>query len=181
MHPGAYDAKARLKYMDELGIGPGDVPERRWVWESAIPEIADPALKLACVQAHNDWQTEWPRWTRVAYCRCPDAVLGRAETVREVRAVRPRATRAFSLPAILNRLTAFVGEPALNRCGGGRRVDLPISHISSGNMEDGMQRDKMKEYGRMATFTVISVNVFLRNGMQLNDHHVGRVGSASQN
>jgi predicted TIM-barrel fold metal-dependent hydrolase len=36
-------------------------------------------------------------------------------------------------------------------------------------MEDGMQREKMKEYGRMATFTEISVNVFLRNGMQLND------------
>ena len=27
----------------------------------------------------------------------------------------------------------------------------------------------MKTYGRLATFTELSVNVFLRNGVQLND------------
>jgi predicted TIM-barrel fold metal-dependent hydrolase len=49
-------------------------------------------------------------------------------------------------------------------------LDLPISfHIGSGNMEDGMQREKMAAYGRLATFTELSVNVFLRNGIQLND------------
>jgi predicted TIM-barrel fold metal-dependent hydrolase len=36
-------------------------------------------------------------------------------------------------------------------------------------MEDGLQREKMAAYGRMATFTELSVNVFLRNGIQLND------------
>ena len=49
-------------------------------------------------------------------------------------------------------------------------LDLPISfHIGSGNMEDGLQGQKMKAYGRLATFTELSVNVFLRNGVQLND------------
>jgi hypothetical protein len=36
-------------------------------------------------------------------------------------------------------------------------------------MESGLQREKVAAYGRMATFTELSVNVFLRNGIQLND------------
>ena len=39
MHPGAYDAKARLKYMDEMGIWAMVMyPERRRVRGAAVPE-----------------------------------------------------------------------------------------------------------------------------------------------
>ena len=48
--------------------------------------------------------------------------------------------------------------------------DLPISfHIGSGNMEGGLSREKMKTYGPMSTFTALSVDFFLHNGMQLSD------------
>ena len=36
-------------------------------------------------------------------------------------------------------------------------------------MEDGLGRDKVKAYGRMATFTAGSVDVFLRNGMHMSE------------
>ena len=49
-------------------------------------------------------------------------------------------------------------------------LDLPISfHIGSGNMEGGLNRDKLSVYGKMATFTELSVEFFMRNGMQLTD------------
>ena len=49
-------------------------------------------------------------------------------------------------------------------------LDLPISfHIGSGNMEDGLRREKVKQYGRMAAFAEISVGLFLNNGRQLCD------------
>jgi predicted TIM-barrel fold metal-dependent hydrolase len=36
-------------------------------------------------------------------------------------------------------------------------------------MEDGLSRERVNAYGRMATFTAGSVDVFLRNAMQLNE------------
>ena len=48
--------------------------------------------------------------------------------------------------------------------------DLPVSfHIGSGNMEGGLNRDKLRLYGKMATFTELSVEFFMRNGMHLTD------------
>ncbi|MGH7966976.1 MAG: amidohydrolase family protein, partial [Candidatus Binatia bacterium] len=48
--------------------------------------------------------------------------------------------------------------------------DLPISfHVGSGNMELGLQRDKVAAYGRMAAFTEMSIDILLRNGLQLSD------------
>ncbi len=49
-------------------------------------------------------------------------------------------------------------------------LDLPVSfHIGSGNMEGGLPREKVKKYGKMATFAALSVDIFLRNGIQLSD------------
>ena len=49
-------------------------------------------------------------------------------------------------------------------------LDLPVSfHIGSGDMTGGLSRAKMKAYGKMATFAALSVDFFLKNGMQLAD------------
>jgi predicted TIM-barrel fold metal-dependent hydrolase len=49
-------------------------------------------------------------------------------------------------------------------------LDIPISfHIGSGNMEGGMTKEMMAVYGKMATFTHGSVEVFLKNAVQLTD------------
>ena len=48
--------------------------------------------------------------------------------------------------------------------------DLPVSfHIGSGNMEGGLDRDKIRTYGKMATFAELSVDLFMNNGRQLCD------------
>ncbi len=48
--------------------------------------------------------------------------------------------------------------------------DLPLSfHIGSGDMAEGLLKGRMKTYGKMAAFTELAVDIFLRNGLQLND------------
>jgi len=60
MHPGAYDAKARLQYMDQLGIWAMVMyPNVGGFGSQQFLKLGDAELMLACVQAYNDWQTEW--------------------------------------------------------------------------------------------------------------------------
>jgi uncharacterized protein len=174
MHPGAYDAKARLKYMDELGIWAMVMyPNVGGFGNQQFLKLPDPALKLACVQAYNDWQTEWASAdSRRLLPIVSTPFWDVAETVREVRRCATMGHKGILFTGDPQSLgQPLLGNPHWNPLWEvAVELDLPISfHIGSGNMEDGMQRDKMKEYGRMATFTEISVNVFLRNGMQLND------------
>jgi predicted TIM-barrel fold metal-dependent hydrolase len=49
-------------------------------------------------------------------------------------------------------------------------LDLPLSfHIGSGDMTEGLVNNRIKTYGKMAAFTELAVDIFLRNGLQLND------------
>ena len=60
MHPGAYDAKARLKYMDQMGIWAMIMyPNVGGFGAQEFLKLNDPELMLTCVQIYNDWQTEW--------------------------------------------------------------------------------------------------------------------------
>ena len=60
MHPGAYDPKARLKYMDEVGIWAMVMyPNVGGFGAQDFLKLDDPELMLTCVQIYNDWQTEW--------------------------------------------------------------------------------------------------------------------------
>ena len=60
MHPGAYDAQARLKYMDKMGIWAMVMyPNVGGFGAQQFLKLNDPELMLTCVQIYNDWQTEW--------------------------------------------------------------------------------------------------------------------------
>src|SRR5216117_1709340 len=60
MHPGAYDAQERLKYMDKMGIWAMVMyPNVGGFGAQQFLKLGDPELMLACVQMYNDWQTEW--------------------------------------------------------------------------------------------------------------------------
>jgi len=174
MHPGAYDAKARLKYMDHMGIWAMVMyPNVGGFGAQQFLKLGDPELMLTCVQAYNDWQTEWAsadarRLLPITSTPFWDV----AAAVREVRRCAAMghkgilftgAPQSFGQP--------LLGDPHWNPLWEvAVELDLPISfHIGSGNMEGGLQREKVAAYGRMATFTELSVNVFLHNGIQLND------------
>src|SRR5262245_64280643 len=60
MHPGAYDPKERLKYMDKMGIWAMVMyPNVGGFGAQQFLKLGDPELMLTCVQIYNDWQTEW--------------------------------------------------------------------------------------------------------------------------
>ena len=60
MHPGAYDAQERLKYMDKMGIWAMVMyPNVGGFGAQQFLKLGDPELMLTCVQMYNDWQTDW--------------------------------------------------------------------------------------------------------------------------
>jgi predicted TIM-barrel fold metal-dependent hydrolase len=174
MHPGAYDARARLAYMDEMGIWAMVMyPNVAGFGNQQFLKLEDPELMLACVRAYNDWQTEWasvdPRRllpiTSTPFWDVPAAVA-------EIRRCAKQGHRgilftgepqAFGQPLIGDPHWEPLWEVATD-------LDLPVSfHIGSGDMDAAGGRVRARTYGRMASFTAGSVDIFLRKGNQLVD------------
>ena len=174
MHPGAYDANARLKYMDQMGIWAMVMyPNVGGFGAQQFLKLNDPELMLTCVQIYNDWQTEWAS---------VDARRLLPITSIPFWDVDAAATEVRRCAAKGHKGILFTGEP---QCYGkpllgdahwnplwevAVELDLPISfHIGSGDMAEGMVKERVKTYGKMATFAELAVDIFLRNGVQLND------------
>ncbi|MFN0089878.1 MAG: amidohydrolase family protein [Acidimicrobiales bacterium] len=176
MHPAAYDADARLEYMDDMGIWAMVMyPSVAGFGSQQFLKLGDPDLMLACVEAYNDWQTDWasadPR-RLLPITSTPFWDVDAA--VREVRRCAEKGHKgilftgepqSFDLPVLGDPHWDPLWNAAVD-------LDLPVSfHIGSGDMEASLNRDKAKAkaYGRMATFTAGSVDIFMRNGFQVSD------------
>jgi predicted TIM-barrel fold metal-dependent hydrolase len=174
MHPGAYDAKARLKYMDEMGIWAMVMyPNVGGFGAQQFLKLNDPELMLTCVQIYNDWQTEWAsadsrRLLPITSIPFWDV----AAAVKEIRRCAANGHKGilftgepqyYDLP--------LMGDPHWNPLWEvAVEEDLPISfHIGSGDMAEGLLKGRVKTYGKMAAFTELAVDIFMRNGLQLND------------
>ena len=174
MHPGAYDANARLKYMDQMGIWAMVMyPNVGGFGAQQFLKLNDLELMLTCVQIYNDWQTEWA--SADSRRLLPITSIPFWDVAAAVNEVRRCAAKGHK--GIL-----FTGEP---QCYGkpllgdahwnplwevAVELDLPISfHIGSGDMAEGMVKERIATYGKMATFAELAVDIFLRNGVQLND------------
>lgn len=174
MHPGAYNAEARLEYMDSMGIWAMVMyPNVGGFGNQAFLKLGDAELMLTCVKIYNDWQTEWAaadsrRLLPITSLPFWDIDAAIAE-VRRCVGLGHKGILFTGEPHSLGQ--PVLGDPHWNplwevAC----EFDLPISfHIGSGNMEGGLNRDKLKIYGRMATFAELSVEFFMRNGIQLCD------------
>ena len=174
IHPGAYDAEARLEYMDAIGIWAMVLyPNVGGFGNQAFLKLGDPELMLTCVKVYNDWQTEWAaadsrRLLPITSLPFWDIDAAVAE-VRRCAAMGHKGILFTGEPHAFGQ--PVMGDPHWNplwevAC----EYDLPVSfHIGSGNMEGGLNRDKLRVYGKMATFTELSVEFFMRNGIQLSD------------
>ena len=139
----------------------------------AFLRLKDPELMLTCVKAYNDWQTEWAdadarRLLPITSTPFWD-VEAAAQEIRRCAAMGHKGIlftgepHAFGLPVLGDAHWNPLWEVAVEN-------DLPISfHIGSGSMESGINHEKIESYGRMAAFTEISVEYFMRNGVQLSD------------
>ena len=174
MHPGAYDARARLEYMDTMGIWAMVLyPNVGGFGAQEFLRLRDPELMLTCVKIYNDWQTEWASADARRLLPITSIPFWDVEaSVREVRRCAALGHRgilftgvpqSFGMPVLGDHHWDPLWEVAVE-------LDLPISfHIGSGNMEGGLLREKVRTYGRMAAFAGYSVELFLDNGRQLCD------------
>jgi predicted TIM-barrel fold metal-dependent hydrolase len=174
MHPGAYDAKARLKYMDDMGIWAMVMyPNVGGFGAQQFLKLNDPELMLTCVQIYNDWQTEWASAdsrrllpiTSIPFWDIDAAV----KEVRRCAAMGHKGILFTGEPQYYGK--PLLGDPHWNPLWEvAVEEDLPLSfHIGSGDMAEGLLKGRMKTYGKMAAFTELAVDIFLRNGLQLND------------
>src|SRR5437773_719240 len=174
MHPGAYDAQERLKYMDKMGIWAMVMyPNVGGFGAQQFLKLGDPELMLACVQMYNDWQTEWAsadaRRLRPSTSTPFWDVNAAVQEVRRCAALGHKGILFTGEPQSFGQ--PLLGDPHWNPLWEvAVELDLPISfHIGSGNMEMGLLQTKIAAYGKMAAFTELSVDIFLRNGIQLSD------------
>lgn len=174
MHPGAFDAKERLAYMDAMGIWAMVMyPNVGGFGNQEFLRMDDEDLKLTCVKVYNDWQTEWASADARRLLPITSTPFWDVEaTVAEVRRCHAMGHKGILFTGEPQSLgQPLLGDPHWNplwevAC----ELDQPISfHIGSGNMDGGLRKDKVRTYGKMAAFAELSVDIFMRNGVQLSD------------
>lgn len=172
--PAAYDAKARLAYMDEVGIWSMALyPNIGGFGNESFLGLGDPDLMLACVRAYNDWLLDWVspdprRFIPIMATPYWDV----AATVAEVE----RCAEAGHKGILFTGEPQELGFPLL----GHRHWDplwqvasdtgLPISfHIGSGDLTKDFPPARIEAHGVGPTTVRSTVTLFLKNAMQVTD------------
>ncbi len=170
----AYDAAARLAYMDSIGVWAMALyPNVGGFGNEAFLRLGDPGLMLACVEAYNDFQIDWisPDPRRFI----PILATPFWDPLASAREIARSAARG-------HRGVLFTGEP--QKYGFPSLADphwdplwaaaqdagLPVSfHIGSGSLTEEFTPANMKNYGTGALNAKTAVGLFLENGKQLAD------------
>jgi predicted TIM-barrel fold metal-dependent hydrolase len=173
--PAAYDAKARLAYMDEIGAWAMALyPNIGGFGSETFLGLDDPDLMLACVRAYNDWLIEWispdPR-RFIPVMATPfwdvDATVAEIHRCFELghRAILfTSAPQDFGMP--------LIGDPHWNSIwNAAQEVGLPISlHIGSGDFQDQLMNPaRFAAHGIGPTTVSGSMSILLANAIQLMD------------
>jgi predicted TIM-barrel fold metal-dependent hydrolase len=174
-HPGAYDAAARLAYLDEVGIWAQVLfPNVGGFGAQKFLFLEDASLKLACVRAYNDYLAEWAS----ADARRLLAVLATPfwdvrATVAEIERCADRGFRGvlftgepmrFGLPTLGDRSWDPVWSAA-QECG------LPIHfHVGGGEDTAGFHHpERLRAHGIGGATAFCAVDLFMKNGAQCAD------------
>lgn len=173
--PAAYDARARLAYMDEIGAwASGLYPNIGGFGSESFLGLDDPDLMLACVQAYNDWLIEWiapdprrfipvmatPFWDVDAAVR----EIHRARQLGHKAVLFMGAPQDFGFPFLGDAHWAPLWKALQD-------VDLPVSlHIGSGDFTgDLVNLDRFAAHGITASIVTQSMGVLLQNAIQMMD------------
>jgi predicted TIM-barrel fold metal-dependent hydrolase len=178
-HPAAYDAEARLQYLDEAGIWAQVLyPNVAGFGSQRFLLMSDEKIRLLCVQAFNDFLHEWvaadtrrllpiislPFWDVEASVREIERCVGVGGFKGILFTGEPQR---FGLPLFgdphwdpLFSCAQAAGLPVHLHIGGGR--DLP-------NAQDKGLTDRMALRGWPARSTYAAVDLFLKNAVQCTD------------
>ena len=170
----AYDAKARLAYMDSVGIWAMALyPNVGGFGNEAFLRLGDAELMLACVRAYNDFLLEWIE---------PDPRRFIPILATPFWDPKASAEEIQRCAALGHKGVLFTGEPQRfgQPCLADRHWDplwaaaqdtgLPVSfHIGSGSLTEEFTPERIAAYGVGAVNTKTTVGLFLENGKQLVD------------
>ena len=172
--PASHDARARLAYMDEIGIWAMALyPNVGGFGNESFLRLGDAELMLACVRAYNDFLIEWveadPR-RFIPICATP--FWDPAATAREIE----RCASAGHKGILFTGEPQRFGQPMLADrhweplWAAAEETGLPISfHIGSGNLAEEFTAERIAAYGIGGANARTAVSLFLENGKQLVD------------
>ncbi|CAI7974805.1 MULTISPECIES: amidohydrolase family protein [unclassified Parafrankia] len=174
-HPGAYQADARLKYMDEAGIWAQVLyPNVGGFGSENFLKLKDDTLKLLCVSAYNDFLVEWSS----ADLRRLLPVIATPfwdidETVREIERCAPLGARGILFTGEPQRYgLPVLGSPHWNPLWEvARAADLPI-HFHIGSAGDTLELstpERYAQHGVEGAQAYCAVSLFMKNGVQCSD------------
>jgi predicted TIM-barrel fold metal-dependent hydrolase len=177
MHPSAYDAKERLKVLDDRGIQAQVLyPNMNFVGEELHDVVDDPAYKLENIRAYNDWLVEWAS-------EAPDRLLPIA--LVPFFDVKEAAAEVLRAKELGHRGIAMTGKPQLHGqpfladrhwdplWSAAQEVGIPVNiHLGAGPEGAGgvFQADRLAAEGGMAgAGPRIATDLFLDNAMSFCD------------
>jgi predicted TIM-barrel fold metal-dependent hydrolase len=172
--PGAYDARARLEYMDDLGIWAQVLyPNVGGFGSQVFLKVPEADLKLACVRAYNDFLAEWSkadsrRLIPIAATPFWDVKATAAEVERCARlghrgVLFTGEPHVFGLP----RLYDHYWDPLWSAASD---AGLPISfHIGSSDLGDELTPEQTKAEGVAINSARVGAKLFLANGGHILD------------
>ncbi len=170
----AYDASARLEYMDSIGIWAMALyPNLGGFGNQTFLRLGDAEMMLACVQAYNDFLTEWvaadPRRfipiTAIPFWDVPASVaeIERCAKLGHKGVLFSGEPQSLGQPFLGDHHWDPIWNAAVD-------ADLPVSfHIGSGNFMEGFSPERIEVDGIGATNARIASSLFLENGKQLID------------
>ena len=173
-HPGAYDAHARLRYMDSLGIWAMVLyPNVGGFGNQVFGRLDDAEAKLACVRAYNDFLVEWasadarrlvPVMT-LPFWDVPAAVkeIERGAALGHRGVLFTGEPQSFGHPILASRHWEPIWDAA-EACG------LPVSfHNGSGDLGDEFSPERVEAEGYAATSARAGAKLFMANGAHVLD------------
>ncbi|MBJ17927.1 MAG: amidohydrolase [bacterium] len=170
----AYDAEARLAYMDKVGIWSMALyPNVGGFGSQAFLGLKDPELMLACVRAYNDFVLDWispnparfipimatPFWDVEASVK----EIDRCAKLGHKGILFSGAPQSHGQPVLANPHWNPLWQAAVDR-------NLPVSfHIGAGTFDDGFTPERMEMTSSGCVNGVVAISLFLDNGKQLTD------------
>jgi predicted TIM-barrel fold metal-dependent hydrolase len=175
VHPGSYDATARLRYMDEASIWAQVLyPNVGGFGSEHFLKIADEELKQLCVSAYNDFLLEWASADRRRLLPVVATPFWDIDaTVREIERCIPLGARGILFTGEPQRFgLPIIGDPHWDPLWEVARASgLPVHyHIGSGG--DTLELSTPDRYavnGMEGAQAYTAVALFMKNGVQCSD------------
>ena len=174
LHPASADPKARLAYMDSERIWAMVLyPNVGGFGNQRFLALEDPELMLACVQAYNDYQSEFasadPRRLLPITClpfwdiEASVAEIERCHDLGHSGILFTGEPESFGQPFMSDKHWDPLWQSAQDR-------RLPISfHIGSGDFEKDFSPERIRSQGFPTAYARVSANLFLGNGFHLTE------------